>query len=620
MMNQRTHSRTIPLLAAAALLASAQAALAQDLPPEAPNSIKTDLPMQTTLLEAERMALVPGADIDSVRTELAGRAITVREDGMVHCEVVGPENDEAITQDDLRMVNGEVTNRWRNRADVYIPITQLSAAAQQLPPGHFLECAAVNHYDSIIAVGGEGAIAINSDSYRDGGANGAGRVIAVIDGGYQSLTTARNAGDAPPLSRSTLINYTGGSFEGGTRHGTGCVEAVYDHAPGATYRIYKIDSLTDMGTAVTDALANGADVFTHSLSRYNLGWNDNSGAACTAANQAANGNALFFTSAGNRAQQHWQGTFNGDGDNWHNYSGGDETINITVQNGGSASYYLAWNTAGGADYDLYLYDSNLTTVLASSTNGGTTFESFGWTNTGSTRTVHLAVLRRGGPSVAIELFAHDGGGTGNFQYAVAAGSTTSPSNATNSRVISIGAVDVDDHDSPNGTTGIIMNYSSQGPSNNGMLLPDLAGPTNTTTTSYGGTFGGTSAATPNTAGAAAAFWSADSSLDEFTIWWLMREQADLWKDWGANGPDNIYGYGGAILYEFAPRTKWLSRNYGNVTNNPAFPFYTFAAAYNAMTSNGRILIFAGGSYPETFITGTKSALVETVQFDAVLGD
>jgi hypothetical protein len=249
----------------------------------------------------------------------------MRADGKVNVEIVGPPGSPALTTAALTPFGGEVDNTWRHRVEAWIPVEQLSAVARTLPPGYIMERVAPLHYDD---VNGEGPGVVNSAGYRNGGANGSGKTIAVIDGGYDNLTEARANGDAPSLAASALVNYTGNAFEepdDGT-HGTGCVEAAYDHCPGATGRIYKINSLTDMGTAVDNAIANGVDVISHSLSRYNLGWNDNEGDACAAAN-----GILFFTSAGNRADQHWQGNFSSpDADGWHDYVSGDETIDIDV--------------------------------------------------------------------------------------------------------------------------------------------------------------------------------------------------------------------------------------------------------------------------------------------------
>lgn len=594
----------------------------QQLPnPPAVNEAQRSLPLQSILLDAERRAAKESVDAKTLRETLAKSWITLREDGKVHVEIIGPADREAIAAEVLAGHGGEVSNTWRNRTEAWVPISQLSAVAKALPGGYYLERAAVPGLD---AVGGEGAVAINSDSYRDAGRNGSGLTFAVIDSGYINLTAARNAGDAPASGNTTAINYTGSGFQSGTAHGTGCVEAAFDHCPGATWRLYKIDSLTDLGVAVSDGLANGVDVFTHSISWYNTGWADNTGTACAAANNAASNGAMFYTSAGNRAQQHWQGDFNtgSDADNWHDWVNGDETINITVAPGAGGNFYLQWDTSGGTfDYDLYLYDQDVSTILASSTNSGENYESFGWTSPfASNRTVHLAVSRNGTGTTELEVFLHSSGNVISFQHAIAAGSTTSPSNATYYNVISNGAVDEDLHTSGNGTTGIIKSYSSQGPSNGGMTLPDLAGPTDTGTTAYGGAFGGTSCATPNNAGAACAFWSADTQLSRYAVSWLLFQQAELWKDWGAGGADNIYGWGGTILTDYDFGTIWVARTYNNTGDDRMYPFYTVQAAYDAVVNGGRLLIFPGGSYPESVsMTGTKYVEVQTLEANAHLG-
>src|SRR5690606_12920067 len=153
---------------------------------------------------------------------------------------------------------------WRNRADLWVPVEALTGVARALPPGYFIERADAGWPD---AVGGEGATAINSAVYRDAGQNGAGLTIAVIDSGFANFTAARNAADAPPAIRTTTINYAAAPWEDNTndsQHGTGCTEAAFDHAPGANYRLYKTDSVTDLGTAVNDCIANGVDIITHS--------------------------------------------------------------------------------------------------------------------------------------------------------------------------------------------------------------------------------------------------------------------------------------------------------------------------------------------------------------------
>jgi hypothetical protein len=148
-----------------------------------------------------------------------------------------------------------------------------------------------------------------------------------------------------------------------------------------------------------------------------------------------------------------------------------------------------------------------------------------------------------------------------------------------------------------------------------MTLPDLCGPTDTSEFTYT-TFGGTSCATPNAAGAACAFWSADTGLVGGGVSWLLKEQADLWRDWGTSGNDNTYGKGGMRLADYQYGTRWVARSYAGTIDDGTVPFHTVAAAHADVPDNGRLFIFGQnyGSFPEAATLGDtgKSITVEVV--------
>jgi len=585
---------------------------AQMLPAPPDPSASKHPKMHAVLREAHReLAGRPEWTAEQRRDALRRRGLQVTE-GRVHVEIVAPEGVEAAPRVNPAAFGGQVHGAYRNRVDVWLPPERLLDVAEALPEGFVLERASVPMLDQV-AGEGPGDNVVNSDGYRDNGRNGTGLTIAIFDTEWQGLTAARNNGDAPTAANTTTMNYAGGTFESGSTsdptHGVGCLEAVFDHAPGATYRLYKVSSATDVGTAVTDAIANGVDVISHSMSWYNLGWADNTGAACTAANQASNAGILFVTSAGNRAQDHWQGNFNaGAGDaNWHDWATGDETLTLSVQPNSTASFSMAWNTAGGTfDYDLYLYDSSMN-LLTAGLNAGNAFESISWTNSSASAvTVNLAVQRYSGGVTEFEIFGNNN--TTSFQYVVAANSTTSPSNATGNNVLSIGAVPQNSYNSANGTNPI-ASYSSQGPSNGGMTLPDLVGPTNTTGFTYPGGFGGTSCATPNVAGALCAFWSDRTAFTATAVGWLVGQIGRNWHDWGVLGTDNVYGGGPCRIVDYAANTTWVAKPFGNIFEQSTGPYYTFFAGYSAVPAGGRIMMIPGSVYPEN-LTLSKVVRIE----------
>lgn len=639
------------MVAGLLLLGSGVAYSQEDLTGSPLPSMPHYLPADSVLHQAR--TLLPATERAKPSREqianFASQGIKLREDGKVLVEIIGPEWADALKGLDLATLamrgaeigvradniepsegpHGEQVHApltaYENRVEAWLPLEGLEEIAGLLPQGYFIKHVMPVNLDQ---VAGQGPVVINSDSYRNAGQNGAGLTIAVIDGGFLNLTAAQNNGDAPAVY--TAINYASGGFESGiSAHGTGCVEAAFDHAPGATWRIYRVDSVTDVGTAVNNAIANGVDIISHSMTWYNLGWADNTGTACSAANNASNNGIPFFTSSGNRADSHYQASFaDSDSDGWHEFSPGDETINLTIGpgSGPGGPYYLSWSNPD-TDLDFYLYNSNLTAVVASSTNSGAgVFEEFYFEHPNPAATFHLAVFHRGGPtSTTIEIFSHNAGIWN--EHVVASNSTASPSNSTGARVLSVGAVTHTLYGQPNGSN-VIASYSSRGPSNSGMTLPDLCGPTDTVGFTYPAPdgFGGTSCATPNAAGAACAFWSSDTQLNGYAIQWLAKEQADLWRDWGSSGYDNIYGKGGLFLVDYHPGTRWVARSYPGTANDPTVPYYTVQGAHNAVPDNGRLLIFGNsyGTYPEVATLGNtgKRINVEVVEGSgvAILGE
>jgi hypothetical protein len=575
------------------------------------------LPMHSVLWEAQTQ-LASKAQLGPAglarALERIGLAVL---DGRVHVQVVAPEGVDAASQTNVAPFGGVVDQSYLNKVDAWVPPDRLIELATSLPPGFVLENAKRPRQDAVVGEG-PGTNVINSAGYRNAGSNGNGLTIAVIDAGWEGLSAAQANGDGPIAANTARIDYATGDFESGGKHGTGCLEAAFDHCPGALWRLYKVDTDTDLGTVIANAVANGVDVFTHSLSWSNTGWADDSGLPCQAANQASNAGIVFCTSAGNYAFEHWEGNFNpGAGDPaWHDWANGDEVLSLTVppSTTQAANFTMQWNTAGGTfDYDIYLYDATLSMVLASGTSGGNTYESISWMNTGAAAvTVNLAVHRFSGGIAAFEVFSNDN--AQNWEYTVAAGSTASPSNSTAPNVLSVGAVPWSSYTQASASNPI-SNYSSQGPSNSGMTLPDLVGPTDTAGFTYA-TFGGTSCATPNVAGALCAFWSDELPHVANAVRWLVVEQArSLWRDWGAPGTDNVYGVGPCRIVTWVANTTWVGQGFNNFNNHPSGPYFTIAAGQNAAIPGARMVV-VGGNYPEN-ITLDKVMTVDAAGAAAI---
>lgn len=559
---------------------------AQDMPPNVDRGEKNPHKfISSILLEINAAAL----NSTQRGLELAKEKNMLVKDGRVYVDFeMGNETDTKLDIDNSifrDMPEVETTTTFVNRTSAWVRAEELFSVASSLPKGYRMNEVVVLQEDN------QGPGLINSDSYSGQGGNGV--RIGIIDGAFDFLTEARAAGTAPTAANTTAVDYTGTGIETGSNHGTGCLETVFDHAPDARYFIYKVGSVTDVGSAVTHCIANDVDIITMSQSRYNLGWADNTGAACAAAATATLAGMLFFTSCGNRNGEHIQGPFNDtDGDDWHNWAGADEQNNFTVSNNGWVQAYLQWNGSSSTDnYDLFLYDANTNVLIASSTNSGN-FETIIYQNTtGSTRNVYLAVNKNTASPPHFELFNH-GISVSDFEYFSTSGSSTSPSNSTASNVISVGAVHRTVYDEPAGTTGIIEGYSSRGPTNSGNQAPDICSPTRTTASSYPLGFGGTSCATPNAAGAAAAFWSSHPNLSATGVREILFAKADVYKDWGANGADNAYGHGGVFLHDYSSSNRYIVKNANNSTSLSTLPYRSMGDVDDdAAVPNNRIIYY-----------------------------
>jgi subtilisin family serine protease len=458
-----------------------------------------------------------------------------------------------------------------------------------------------------------------SRGYLIGGADGHDIRIAVIDHGFIDLDLAQASDDAPDTFVES-IDFEGGGIETETDHGTKCLEIIYDHAPGATYCIYRIgNSSFDIADAVNAAVAANVDIISMSLTYSNQGWGDNTGNACAAVTTATNAGILFFVSAGNTALHHWKGLFkDNDNDGWHEWFIMDEGNASYVAEGGELNVFLQWDTSGGTfNYELYLFDHTLTIKIDSSKNPGNEYEVIHY-DSPVDQYVTIAVKETSENPREMQLFAlrYDRIGADIERYHPE-GSITSPGSSTESNLISVGAVAVSDYLTPPGPCDIIYDYSSQGPTIDGNIKPELCAPTDCAVSISSSTFGGTSCASPNAAGTAAAFWSSAPYLDATGTRHLLLEMAAIFKDWGDAGFDNIYGRGGIALHTFHAKTFWVDRDALNVLGYITEPYFFIADAQEDAVEGGRIVIL-GDNYPEPIVLD-KELLYESIGGPAILG-
>lgn len=335
-------------------------------------------------------------------------------------------------------------------------------------------------------------------------------------------------------------------------HGTACAEIVHDVAPDARLTGLASKYVTDIFPAYDWFISNNVDVISASIGHY-YAPGDGTGYEDVVAQALKARNIVYVTSAGNEGNDHYAATFNDpDKDGWHNFSGQDEIFSFYVPAYTPIQNILRWDDWGtwdpntlqwsGAkeDFDLYLYVQNPTTKEwvryddYSSLNRQPGYEMpletisgvyapYG-TNWGLSIRKHRASRN---PFFNLFVLVHT-----TLEYATPAGSIGIPADSPN--IVAVGSTDA--------VTDEYHEYSSQGPTLDGRVKPDVSAPSGVTCSSatYGPRgFYGTSAACPHMAGLIALFRSKTPFQPTQILTTIYNRVLDL----GLPGMDNLFGRG-----------------------------------------------------------------------------
>lgn len=248
---------------------------------------------------------------------------------------------------------GALRHRWNRLHEVSIPAGKLSALIRALP-----ETAVVRspYPHEPAAVTGQGVVLTGAADMQAINQKGAGMTIGVIDLQFSNYTNSQTSGDLP--SNLVITDYTGTGTGGGT-HGTNVAEIVYEMAPGATLRLAKIASETQLSAAVDGMIAAGTDVIVHSVAWFNAAFYDGTGALCDIAARAETAGVQWVNAAGNYRNTHYLGMFtDANGDLQHEFTAGQNYNTISLTAGSAVSLYLNWEAypTTTIDYNLELYN------------------------------------------------------------------------------------------------------------------------------------------------------------------------------------------------------------------------------------------------------------------------
>ncbi len=388
---------------------------------------------------------------------------------------------------------------------------------------------------------GKGVAIISADEWHAAGFTGSGSRIAIVDLGFEGYEALLGS-ELPESVEVHSCREDGDITAGGVVHGTGVAEVVHEVAPDASLYFLNFDTEVEFADCVDWVVEMGIDIVNMAAGYFASGPGDGTGFVNEIVDVATSQGVLWVNSAGNQAQAHWLGTWSDpDEDDFFNFLEEDETNYVDARAGAFITVVLKWDDPFGTacnDYDLYLFNPTATTIVA----GSEEFQDFCTSGIDSFPVEFFSyeVPETGRYHIAIASFDADKQATFHLysltqscpvlQYCVSSNSLLEP--ADNPTVLTVGAVPWND-------TTNIESFSSQGPTDDGRIKPDIVAPDGVSNVTFGSFFG-TSAAVPHVAGAAGLVkqWHPDWDRNEVRDFLLSRA-----IDIDEPGPDNVTGNG-----------------------------------------------------------------------------
>jgi subtilisin family serine protease len=387
-------------------------------------------------------------------------------------------------------------------------------------------------------VSGEAVAASFASAWHARGFTGKGVKIAVIDAGFTGLSALQSAGELP--ADAVTQDFCRGHLTDASEHGAAVAEIVHEMAPDAQLYLLCIDTEVDLAAAVAYAKSQGVQIVNHSIGWQGPWREDGSGPIGAIVADARASGILWVNAAGNDAQSHWSGTFNSAG-GFHAWSPDGDLGNTFVwPNGEVICGILKWDEwpAATSDFDLGLFLSGANVLLAASAGDQTGSQPpveamCAEQNSGIDLTVFWAIRGyRVTTTPRLDLYSW----SPPLEYSVAAGSIATP--ASSPSVLAVGAICWQSR--------ALEPYSSQGPTIDGRVKPELVGHDSVSGATYGifsscpSAFAGTSASSPEVAGAAALVKQAYPVYGPAELQQYLVRGA---KDMAPAGVDNATGGG-----------------------------------------------------------------------------
>lgn len=433
---------------------------------------------------------------------------------------------------------GRPESATQNLLQATVPVSSLAALSQH---------SAVRYirlpYWTVAQAVTEGRGQMGIDGWDALSIRGQGTKIGVIDLGFSNYEYLQGR-ELPPAVYAKSFRADEDITGTGNDHGTAVGEVINDLAPWSGLYFANFATEVEMANAADWLAEQGVQIIASAVGFPGAGPGTGTGPINTIVRQARERGILWVQAAGNFAQTHWAGLFTDpDGNGFHNFTPFDEGNTLVLPpspTGGERIYRveitLTWDDweCWCNDYDLFLIRNDA--VVAQSTT---------WQNGSAPpqERISFVTLSPGRYWISIQRFRS--ARRANFdlfvnvdydlEYREPRHSLIIP--ADSPHALTIGAAALDGSGA--------RTYSSQGPTRDGRIKPDLLAPDGVSTETYGPLgFTGTSASVPHVAAAAALFKSQRPLLTTDQLQAILEARA---RRLGASAKSPVVGWGSLFL-------------------------------------------------------------------------
>lgn len=464
--------------------------------------------------------------------------------------------DDAFAADDLEWrvedEGGIVTARFENVVLAEVPVDRIEGFGEE-EALHYMTAQAryaLSPPDDAgfepFGVTGDGVEAINVRRLHDAGITGEGVKVGILDFGFQGYAELVRRGELPRAVAQRAFNQAG-RLENGEVHGTACAEIIHDVAPGAELFLAAIDGQTDQIVNAARWLAEeqGVDIISFSGGGHFGPHNGTAILDRLVDAVVAETGVLWVNAAGNEGAKHWGGPArDADGDGWIEFGRRWPALAVRPARGagGQIAVRISWDDWGDPrrptptqDVDAFLFEFDPRTrqmrpvARSISPQNGRGYPMEQLVYQGRPGREYVVALRATRVTRPVQMHVFNLA-PGAMVPAAPSGSIGIP--ATARSALAVGAVDV--------TSGRLEAYSSQGPTDDGRVKPEVSAPDKTRSLAYDGRFPGTSAACPHVSGFAALLKELDPAADRVELTRMVLRNV---RPMGRGTPNNQYGHG-----------------------------------------------------------------------------